>query len=54
VALAVDDLVSEEPWAADDLRPADPASPWARAAVGGKEGIPVLSSAIVYSVDDGK
>jgi hypothetical protein len=48
-ALLVDDLISEEPWGPDELVPADPAGPWCRSLKDRKEGIPILSPALVYA-----
>lgn len=50
-ALLVDDLVSEEPWGPDELVPADPAGPWCRSLKDRKDGIPVLSPAVVYAAE---
>ncbi len=48
-ALLVDDLISEEPWGPEELVPADPAGPWCRSLKDRKEGIPILSPALVYA-----
>lgn len=50
-ALLVDDLVSEEPWGAEELVPADPIGPWGRSLKDAKEGIPILSPALVYAAE---
>jgi len=51
VALLVDNLLNEEPWGPDDLVAADPAGPWCRALKDSKDGIPILSSALVYAAE---
>ncbi len=50
-ALFVEDLLSEEPWGADQLLPSDPATRWCRSLKSAEEGIPILSPAIVYARD---
>ena len=50
-ALLVDDLVSEEPWGADQLVPADPATRWCRSLKSASDSIPILSPAVVYAAD---
>ncbi|MDT8298611.1 MAG: hypothetical protein RQ801_09950, partial [Spirochaetaceae bacterium] len=52
-ALLVDDLVSEEPWGSDELIAADPASPWCRSLKDARDGIPILSPALVYAAESG-
>ncbi|RKX77659.1 MAG: hypothetical protein DRZ90_01360 [Spirochaetes bacterium] len=48
-ALLVDDLISEEPWGPEELSPADPVGPWCRSLKDRKDGIPILSPALVYA-----
>lgn len=50
-ALLVDDLVSEEPWGPEEMVPADPAGPWCRSLKDKKDGIPILSPAVVYAAE---
>jgi hypothetical protein len=50
-ALLVDDLVTEEPWGPDDLVPSDPAGPWCRSLRDSRDGIPILSPALVYAAE---
>ena len=50
-ALLVDDLLSEEPWGADRLIPADPATRWCRSLKSVDDGIPILSPTVVYAAD---
>ena|GEM_PF-3167301 len=50
-ALLVDNLLREEFWGPDDLVAADPAGPWCRALKDHKDGIPILSSALVYAAE---
>jgi chemotaxis protein histidine kinase CheA len=52
-ALLVDDLVSEEPWGPDELIASDPASPWCRSLKDARDGIPILSPALVYAAESG-
>jgi len=50
-ALLVDDLISEEPWGPEELVPADPEGPWCRSLKDRREGIPILSPALVYAAE---
>lgn len=50
-ALLVDDLVSEEPWGPEEMVPADPVGPWCRSLKDRKDGIPILSPAVVYAAE---
>jgi hypothetical protein len=50
-ALLVDDLVTEEPWGAEDLVPADPEGPWCRSLKDARDGIPIVSPALVYAAE---
>jgi len=49
--LLVDDLISEEPWGPGELVPTDPAGYWCRSLKDRREGIPILSPALVYAAE---